>query len=117
MITKPWRTSLKLHEGDDYTLCHWRMKKGGYSSLHKHMHMINKFVLLSGNVSVIVCPLGHNLSHTIEYKLVSWKPLVINVNVLHRFVAHTDSVLYEIYTSKVRVDDNDIIRLDSNGIK
>jgi mannose-6-phosphate isomerase-like protein (cupin superfamily) len=116
MIVKPWGTSLKLYDTDGYALFHMKLKKGGYSSTHMHSKSYNKFILVKGAVKLNVLPIIDS-NHVVEYDLTLWKPIVVNPTVYHKFIAVSDSILYEIYISDETYDENDITRLDTNGIK
>jgi len=95
---------------------HASIKKGGYSSRHKHEKSDNKFYVLSGILKV--CWYKEDTEEvTHEITLEAGMDLTVAPNTWHRFEAVIDVELIETYCASMPVLGDDITRADTGGLK
>lgn len=84
------------------------LKKNSFCSWHKHLEKINRFILVSGKVSIIT-EFG-----TKELKIN--EPFDVLPPLKHRFVIQEDSVMIEMaYVEKGNINPDDITRIAQGG--
>lgn len=84
------------------------LNKNIFCSTHYHQHKINRFILISGKVSIET-----------EFGIKDLKinePFEVNVPTIHRFVVYKNSVMVEMaYVKKGNINENDIFRKVQGG--
>lgn len=91
------------------------IKRGGYSSIHRHQVQSNAFHVLEGRL--IVSTHDERREIVTELDLRSGDQCLIEPNILHRFLAVSFCRLLEIYVPVpgATAEDADIHRLTTNG--
>lgn len=116
---KPWGLSQTNLCDGTLQVARCDVLKGGYSSVHKHNHKANVFVVHAG--SVIIDSYGGEPSEPYvpitRKQLGPGQSLVVLPGEFHRFYALDNSILSEVYfcNDSTPVSWNDIERLTKNG--
>lgn len=115
---KIWGETTKVASQGGFQVHYLRVKAGTYCSRHMHAHKWNIFYVTNGAVSVKVYPgprPGLKIEELVEIRLRAGQRLVVPPMTFHRFVAHEDSELIEVYTTD-EVREDDIQRADEGGV-
>ena len=105
---KIWGKKHRLLENDLCEIDLLTLEKNTACSQHYHLHKINRFILISGDVR-IKTDLG-------EHKLKVEEPFDVQANLKHQFVVKKDSLLLEIaFVNDGKIDPDDITRLVQGG--
>jgi len=102
---KVWGSREVLFKNDNVEITLLRLNKGSYSSFHNHKAKSDKFVLISGEVTINT-ELG-------ETTLKPEQSLVIDPPLLHQFIVEENSIMVEISYSTL--DPEDIKRIYQGG--
>lgn len=89
------------------------IKKGGYCSVHAHIHRYNAFFMIDGQMEVDVWKNDYNLCDKTVLKQNDLT--IVKPNEYHRFFALSDVNALEIYWTDPAVSE-DIVRKLSGGI-
>lgn len=111
---KLWGHTRRLHSDSHCEVCHAKIKKGGFSSQHRHEHKDNMFYVLSGTLFVYVYANYQKLPPVKTYQIEAGQQIIIPAGTWHQFEARTDVELIETYW--VRLNTEDITRADEGGI-
>lgn len=96
MITiKPWGTTVELLKSPFCEFHRALIKKGGKSSIHKHLFKINYFFVESGRLIIREFDQDQIVNESL---LTSGNFIECKAGILHQFEALEDTVLFEIYT-------------------
>jgi len=110
---KVWGHTSRLFSKNNVELYRIWGKKGGKSSMHRHVSKISLFFVEKGKLKVVVEKNDYNLVD--ETILTAGQQMTIRPEEYHRFeVLENDTVAYEIYW--VEIDSNDIQRKDCGSI-
>ena len=116
--TKVWGETSKVAAAPGFQVHYLKIKAGTYCSRHYHENKWNIFYVTRGAVSVRTYPgpkPGVKIEELIELRLRAGQSTVVPPHVWHRFVAHEDSEMIEVYmVPDVREDD--IQRADVGGV-
>jgi len=103
VIRKVWGNCHKISRLDNTEIDLLYLEKNSACSVHHHKEKINRFILISGRVT-INSDLG-------AYTLQLNEPFDVDPNIKHQFVAFEDSVMIEIaYVKDGKIDNKDIVR-------
>jgi len=110
---KVWGYTQEIIKGSSFEVHRIEIDKGGFCSMHKHIHKNNMFFVESGFITVEVKKKDYKL--TDKTNLEMGEMMTVKAGEFHRFKAAKDSVVYEIYW----IDDitDDIVRKKVGGIK
>jgi len=107
-IRKVWGIRYRLLESDQVEVDLLYLEKKSACSIHSHKNKINRFVLLSGSVTI--------KSDIGEIELVINEPFDIEPPRVHQFVILQDSVMIELaFVKDGTIDLNDIDRKQQGG--
>lgn len=108
---KYWGRTKCLFANDMCELHIIEAKAGGYCSRHHHKNKWNRFIILKGELDVIIYrENGEDLTELCEGMFSDVPPLQD-----HRFTAKTDCVALEVYWVD-GIDPKDIVRKDVGGL-
>jgi mannose-6-phosphate isomerase-like protein (cupin superfamily) len=112
-VEKSWGVTRPLRYGERDELHHASIKKGGYSSRHRHVGKENYFYVLSGTLYIQRYDPDYR-----PVRLTAGMAYVSPAGEWHRFYATTDVELIEYYWNADGnpIDPDDIERLDMGGI-
>lgn len=112
---KVWGLNRPIFKNHNVEVHYLNVKKGGFCSEHKHQHKFNQFVVIKGQIKIIVCKNyeGYSLDETII--LNPGDETIISPGDYHKFEALTDTDLLEIYWVELQADD--IFRRTVGGVK
>lgn len=116
MTLKTWGLSRNLYEDEQVELVHIIVRRGGYSSRHKHQYKHNAFFVVRGRL--LLCCYG---SGGVRRHILSSHdgPYSVPAGTEHRFVAmDSNTIAYEFYIAIPGdpIDPSDIVRCDRGGI-
>jgi len=103
---KIWGFTSKIFEHNNVSIHRLFIKSKSGCSKHLHKHKYNLFYVESGEIELTIWQNDYDLIDKTILK--SGEYLTIKPELYHSFHAILDSIVYEIYYSKI--DDNDIIR-------
>lgn len=103
-IGKNWGFSSNIFLNDSVQIDRIEILKGQSCSKHYHEHKYNLFFVEKG--SIIVYTWNDDLK--IKTKLNTYESLVVQPKIYHQFESLENSIVYEIYYTKL--DNNDIVR-------
>ena len=108
LIKKVWGSRQRILENDLSEIDYLILEKDSACSIHNHDHKINRFILLSGSVS-IKSDLG-------TYKLLHNVPFDVEPPLYHQFIVHEPSTMIEVaYVREGKIDPDDINRVQQGG--
>lgn len=110
---KVWGYTQEIIKGSSFEVHRIEIDKGGYCSMHKHLHKNNMFFVEKGFIRVEVKKNDYDL--TDKTNLEAGEMMIVKAGEFHRFRAAMDSVVFEIYW----LDDikEDIVRQKVGGKK
>lgn len=123
-IEKPWGVCQRIVEDDRLIFDRLLVRQYGFSSLHYHRNMWNRFYVRSGRIAVTVA-VGNG--GWCIHELSAGSTLEVPSYVRHRFAVLQSGVVWETYRPAIgeRTEDgsavnavckiNDIVRFDKNG--
>ena len=107
-IFKCWGERRRIHLDDKNEIDLLYLKRNSFCSTHSHKNKINKFIVISGKVS-IQTEYGEIILNTND----SW---IVKPSMKHRFYALESSIMIEIgYVEKGKIDPDDIDRKSQGG--
>lgn len=113
---KAWGISVPLYKDQHIEVVKISVRRGGYSSQHKHLYKDNIFWVIRGRIIVI----RYTNASPVENVLTPRDGMFsVPAGIEHRFIAlEDDTVVYELYcaTEEHEVESSDIIRRDQGGI-
>jgi mannose-6-phosphate isomerase-like protein (cupin superfamily) len=109
---KIWGNTQEIFNLNNISIHRIEIIKGGQCSKHKHYHKYNMFFVESGRIQIETWQTDYDLVDITI--LQSQQSTTVNPNLLHRFTALEDSVVYEIYYTTLESDD--IVRMDVGKI-
>lgn len=109
---KIWGETEEIFSNGIISIHHLKIKKGGFSSEHRHRFKSNLFFVLSGNLKLTIWTPEGKDDDTVIWQGESSE---IPPGVYHKFTALTDVECLEIYETKLRGED--IERRIEGGIK
>ncbi len=115
--TKAWGRVHHVFDNDRAAVSVLHVEKGGYSSRHFHRHRVNRFVVVSGSIDVVLyspTPSHHELVRT---RLQAGDVYDVTSNVVHRFEVVESGIVVEVYWPDARLSAEDIERLDVGGMR
>lgn len=112
---KPWGVARWTHVGPIVEVMHASIRRGGYSSRHRHNRKFNDFYVLSGMLNISFYEIGTAVAPHNVVTLSPGQRLTVLPGVWHRFDALTDVELMETYWADVSPGEGDIERVDVGG--
>ncbi len=111
---KAWGETIKIAGEKHWSVHILKIKKGGFSSKHRHKAKINIFYVISGRLQVTIFR-GRTILNPMDDVtiLTASERMTIPVDLDHKFEALEDTVCVEIYEG-ICVDE-DIQRIDQGG--
>lgn len=110
---KIWGETQEIFKNSNFEIHRIEAKRGGFSSVHRHVHKFNGFYVEKGSMKITIYENDYDLvDETIIRKgdLTFVKP-----GRYHKFEALEDTICYEIYW--IELDHDDIERKNVGGIK
>lgn len=101
---KIWGYTSEIFSNDSVSINRIHIKNGQFCSKHYHQYKYNMFFVESGNIIVYRWENNNKIGSTIS----SGESITIDPNIYHQFQALEDSIVYEIYYTKI--NNQDIIR-------
>jgi len=98
---KVWGETKKIYKDSHVSVHLLRIKKGGYSSKHRHQHKQNYFVLISGCVDIVTW-MDETIDKTTLY---SNEMTSVPTGRWHKFHAAQDSIMIEFYLAEPLAED------------
>lgn len=101
---KVWGETTRIYQDNHVSVHLLRIKKGGFSSEHRHKHKLNYFFLLSGRVTIKTW-----MDETMDETILSSAHETTSVPTghWHQFYAEMDSVMLEFYIIEPLAEDID----------
>lgn len=114
LAEKPWGTSVRTYL-DDHIQVEWiHVVNTGYSSIHKHRHKVNLFIVHEGSFDVRIFTESKELVSTTH--LGAGQSYVVGSGIYHQFMASTSVAATETYWAEgTAIDVDDIERISDNG--
>jgi mannose-6-phosphate isomerase-like protein (cupin superfamily) len=116
VLSKLWGQNRCFMYSHTFEAHHASIKKGGFSSRHRHLAKFNQFYLVSGRLLVHRFAEGGDDEPFDTVLLESGKHWTAVPREWHRFEAEEDCELIELYWND-SIDPQDIERRDQGGIK
>lgn len=111
---KVWGSTTKIGEMAGLHVHQLAVKSGGYCSRHCHLGRHNWFYVETGELQIEVWTDGlENPPHVTMLRAREFMSVPPHMH--HRFTALKDTHCLEVYWSEV--DDNDIVRADTGGVR
>tara|TARA_R110001583_G_scaffold194567_2_gene365775 strand:+ start:389 stop:739 length:351 start_codon:yes stop_codon:yes gene_type:complete len=108
---KVWGLTQEIFKNNNFELHRIETKKGGFCSIHRHLHKYNAFYIESGKLEITIYETDYDL---IDKTIISSGDLTIaKPGTFHKFEALEDTICYEIYW--VELNHNDIERKNVGG--
>lgn len=116
-VDKLWGVTRCVFKDDTHEVWHASPKAGGYSSRHRHLHMPNKFYVVSGklHVELYAQKPGPGIDPLCIVTLTAGQEYTVPEGDWHRFVAGTDVELVEVYWTHIKTEGY-IERTDLGGV-
>jgi mannose-6-phosphate isomerase-like protein (cupin superfamily) len=121
---KAWGRCRTLYCDEQVEVVEAEIVAGGYSSAHKHLDKDNTFIVLSGEIEVLLYPASlRPQSHVLRPSLDALREqtLTVQPHVPHKFVALQATRLIEVYRAfhgkPLRPGDGDICRFSEGGVR
>lgn len=92
---KIWGHTEEIVKNSFFEIHRIEIKKGGFCSLHKHIHKNNMFYVEKGNINIEIHKLNYELIDITT--LITGQMTIVIPGEFHKFIANEDSTVYEIY--------------------
>lgn len=114
---KVWGETERIFRSDNTSVHVLKIKRGGFSSRHRHDFKTNYFYVIEGAVAIRTWREGSDGRDSLvdETLLRAGQSTTVNPLLIHQFEAIEDSRMIEIYITYLV--DPDIDRLDSGGLR
>ena len=110
---KVWGKTQDVFKNNNFELHRIEAKKGGFCSVHKHLHKFNAFFIEKGKLKITIYETDYDL---VDETIISDGDLtIVKPGNFHKFEALEDTVCYEIYWTELQF--NDIERKNVGGVK
>lgn len=112
---KAWGSTSPIFEKNNVEMHYLNINKGGYCSTHFHQFKFNKFIVIKGELKVIINRDYGAEKHDDITVLTHGQEITVSPGDYHSFEALTDCEVLEVYW--VELNATDIIRKNHGGNK
>lgn len=116
---KVWGVAQHVFSSPSCAVSILHAEKGGYSSRHKHLHRVNRFIVISGSIDVVQYN-EDGSQETSRITLNGGGVTDVPAGIVHRFEVNISGTVVEVYWPADRFSEvmlTDIHRLDIGGMK
>lgn len=89
LIQKPWGCKIPIFESENVIVDHLVIKPGGFSSIHQHKFLHNRFYVLdpASKLEIQVFELANGSANPVDHVTVSWEnnSIAVPPKIWHRF--------------------------------
>lgn len=114
---KVWGAANHVFSSPNCAVSILEVKKGAYCSRHKHLHRVNRFIVVAGSIDVVEYTEDGN-KETKRTTLNTGSVSDVNAGVIHRFEVNESGIVVEVYWPATKYSEvmlTDIVRLDTGG--